>query len=90
VAVWIRVFDAAVHPKLQWCRTDLDTRPDFNPFICLIRRPIAEFGEADDVNADLIDLHLFDQFDLRGKIHRKGCDDVLGGRGSVIERDDRH
>ncbi len=88
--MWIRVFDAAIHTKLQWCRTDLDTRPNLDPFVCLIRRPIAEFGEADDVDADLIDLHLLDRFDLRRKVHRERSDDVFGGRGAVIERNDRH
>ena len=90
MAVGIRVFDATVHAKLQRRRTDLDTRSDFDPFVCLIRRAISEFCKADDVHADLINLHFLRRFSFRCKIHGEGGDDIFRGRSAVIKRDDRH
>ncbi len=90
MAMWIRVLDTTVHAELQRRCTDLDARSDFNPFVCLVCGAIAELGETDDVDSDLIDLHFLDRFGFRGEFHCEGCDDIFRGRGAMIKRHDRH
>ena len=83
-------FHTAIHRELEGGLVDLDAGVDLNPFIRLVGAALGEFAEAHNIDAHLIDVHLFDGRAFGRHVHGEGSHDILGDRGLMVKRDDRH